>query len=100
MDRADVCMLIAETYTKDALNQHIPAETERQVFCNVFNVTRAEFVAAGQAGLNPDLKLTMFFGDYNGEKIVKFHGERYGVYRTFTPDEETVELYLAKKVGV
>lgn len=100
MDRADTCFLIAETYKMDMLAQKIPVEEKKQVFCNVFSITRTEFYHAGQSGLSPELKLTVFYGDYNGETIVEFRGKRYSVYRTYTPDEETVELYLVRKVGV
>lgn len=100
MNRDSVCLLISETYETDELNQKKPVETARQVFCRVDSVTRAEFYNAGQAGLNPSAKLIVFFGDYEGEKIVDLGGKRYGVYRTYTPDEETVELYLERKVGI
>ena len=39
MDRANVMQLIAVTYTDDDINQKIPAETARNVFCNVASVS-------------------------------------------------------------
>ena len=38
-------------------------------------------------------------GDYNGESIAEYAGQRYGIYRTYERDDELVELYLEKKAG-
>lgn len=100
MDRSNVLTLVDVTYTTDALNQQIPQETTRDVFCNVSSVSAQEFFDAGQAGLNPEWRVTMFAPDYNGETIVELNGVRYGVYRTYLGKNETIELYLERKAGV
>ena len=100
MDRSNVLTLVDVTYTTDALNQQVPQETTRDVFCNVSSVSAQEFFAAGQAGLNPEWRVTMFSPDYNGEAIAELNGTRYGVYRTYLGKNETIELYLERKAGV
>lgn len=67
MDRSSVMTLIASTYQTDEIGQSVPVETRRQVFCNLRSVGRAEWAAAGQRGLNPELVATMFAPDYLGE---------------------------------
>lgn len=97
--RTDVCTLISETYEQNELGEFIPTETRREVICQVSSITRTEFFDAGRSGLSPEKALTVFWLDYNGESTVEFHGQRYGIYRTYTPDEESIELYLEKKAG-
>lgn len=100
MDRADVMQLIAVTYTDDDINQKIPAETARSVFCNVASVSASEWFEAGRAGMQAALKVTMFDPDYQGEQIAVVGGVRYSVYRTYHAKNETLELYLERKAGV
>ena len=100
MDRSNVLALVGVTYTTDALNQQIPQETTRDVFCNISSVSSQEFFDAGQAGLNPEWRVTVFAPDYNGETIAELNGVRYGVYRTYLGKNETIELNLERKAGV
>ena len=92
MDRSNVLALVGVTYTTDALNQQIPQETTRDVFCNISSVSAQEFFDAGQAGLNPEWRVTVFAPDYNGETIAELNGVRSGVYRTYLGKNETIEL--------
>ena len=99
MDRSNVVTLIKETYASDVIGQMIATEVSRDVFCNVQSVSQSEWFQAGQNGLKPEYKVTMFSPDYEGEKIVELNGTRYGVYRTYLRQDENLELYLEKKVG-
>ena len=100
MDRSDVIKLIKQTYTMDSIGQQIPTETERTVFCNARSITRNEWVAGGQMGLNPQLQISMFAPDYEDEKIVEYKGVRFSVYRTYKASNEILELYLENQVGI
>lgn len=100
MDRSDVVTLVGYTYTKDEYGVQRSTQTEREVFCSVESVTRAEFFEGGRNGLNPEYKLTMFFADYNGEDTVIYNGTAYGVYRTFRAKTDELELYVERKGGV
>ena len=63
------------------------------------SVTRDEFFNGGRNGLNPELVLTVFFGDYSGEKIAEVNGIRYTIYRTYQLRNDTIELYTERRVG-
>lgn len=99
MDRSEIINLITEERYQDALLVWHSRETARQVFCSVQSVTASEFFEAGRNGLNPEYRFTVFFGDYNGEKIVEYKGKRYGVYRTYQAKTDTLEIYVERKGG-
>ena len=99
MDRSDVITLIAETQTQDANGVWRSSTVERDVFCQVNSITRAEFYDAGRNGLNPEYSFVMFFGDYNGERTVRYKGDTYGVYRTYHGRTDAIELYVQRKGG-
>ena len=102
MSEPIVLTLVAETWTKDSIGQHVATYTDRDVFGERESVTRAEWSAAGEQGLNPEFKVNVFFGDYQGEKIARMDvngsEKTFGIYRTFR-DSDTVELYLECKTG-
>lgn len=100
MDRSDVIQLVAVRYSEDAIGQRIPAETAREVFCNIASVSASEWFEAGRAGMQAALKVTMFAPDYRGEQIAVVDGVRYGIYRTYRAKNETLELYLEAKAGI
>lgn len=100
MDRSSVIKLISETYAQDAIGQYIPTEIEKQVFCDVRSVSRAEWFDAGRNGLHPEYVFTMFAPDYSDEKIIEYNGKRYGVYRTYAGRNEQLELYVESKGGL
>lgn len=99
MDRSNIITLIAETKTQDDFGVWVSTETEREVFCGVSSVTRAEFFDGGRNGLNPEYVFTMFFGDYDGETVLEYNGKRYGIYRTYHAKTDVIELYAERKGG-
>ena len=99
MDRSKVLTLISQSYTQDNIGQQVPTEMRKDVFCNVASVSASEFFDAGQAGFKPEFRATMFVYDYSGESIAELEGARYSVYRTYLGRNETIELYLERKVG-
>ena len=99
MDRSDVINLIGTTKAQDNTGVWRTTPTERTVMCQVNSVTRAEFFDGGRNGLNPELVFTMFYGDYNGESIVEYHGNTYSVYPTYMRRTDTIELYVERKGG-
>lgn len=101
----DLIYLIAETFSRDKLGQMIPEETSRAVWASIQSVKRAEWIDAGQKGLQPQLVAVTPIVNYSGEEIVQIGdgdaAKRYGVYRTFFRSEsDMIELYLERKVGV
>lgn len=92
--------LISVSYRVDGLMQRIPVETKRKVIGLVGSISASEFFEAGRSGLKPQCRVSLFAPDYNGEVAVELDGTRYGVYRTYTPKDDTIELYLERKAGV
>ena len=100
MDRSDVIKLIPVSYTQDAAGVQRPTEgVPREVMCQVDSVTRSEFFEGGRNGLNPEYTFRMFFGDYQGERIVEYNGKRYSIYRTYHGRGDIIELYAERKGG-
>ncbi|BBN99161.1 phage head closure protein [Sporolactobacillus terrae] len=97
----DVCDLITVDTELDNLNQPvIKEEHPRQLFCARLNVSRAEFAAAGQLGLKPDLVLAVDSDEYDGENQIDYAGKRYAVYRDYLRTDGYTELYCEVKAGV
>ena len=94
----DVLTLVAQTVALDDYGNEVATETEREVFCEVDSITQSEFYQAANTELNPEHKFTIFFGDYEGESIVKYNGVRYSIYRTYRADDN-LELYAERKIG-
>ena len=94
-----IYLLSTTASEKNKYGVYEKTKTPREVFCKVDNVTRAEFFGGGRNGLNPQYKFTMFSGDYEGEDTVIYNDLPYGVYRTFNPAMDTVELYCERKGG-
>lgn len=94
----DELVLISQNVTTDTYGREVITETERTVLVEVNSISRSEFFAAENAELNPEYTFTVFFGDYNGESVVKYQGNRYAIYRTYR-DGDYMELYAERKVG-
>ena len=118
-----VITLITKTRTVDAYGRQKATETTRDVFAQIDSVSRAEFFAAGQNGLNPEYRFTVFSGEWNGEREAEYNGIRYSIYRTYQPsayvrhdntkthegsisrntnngNNDRIELYASRKAGI
>ena len=95
---ADVLILIAQAISVDEYGNEVATETERQVYCEVHSITQTEFHAAADTELNPQFRFDVFFGDYQGESICLYNGERYAIYRTYRAGDN-LELYVERKIG-
>lgn len=99
MDRSDIVNLYTDSIQYDDYGVARKTRTPRTVFCKVDSVTRSEFFEAGRQGLNPEYRITMFFGDYNGETVVGYNGKMYSVYRTYQAKTDIIELYVERQGG-
>lgn len=99
MDRSEVITLLAATKTQNAYGVWVESLTNRDVFCQVDSVSRAEFFDGGRNGLNPEFRMTLFAGDYQGERLLIYKNSTYSVYRTYQGRNDTVELYVERKGG-
>lgn len=99
MDRSSVINLIKTEYVRDRNGVQRPQETIRQVFAQVRSVTSSEFFEGGRNGLNPEYRFTVFFADYEGERICEYQGNRYAIYRTYQERNDQLELYVERQGG-
>lgn len=95
----DEIVLIAEKITRDSLGMNEKTYERTTTLCEVNSITRQEFFEAGRNGLNPQYEMTVFAGNYNGERIIEYKGEQYGVYRTYRTGDY-MELYVERKGGL
>ena len=94
----DVLTLVAQTVVTDVYGNEELTEKDRQIYCEVDSISQSEFYAAADTELNPEYRFTIFFGDYEGEKILKYHNVRYAIYRTYRAGDN-LELYAERKIG-
>lgn len=99
MDRSSEIYLVVETWTRDEYGINQKTETLRKVYANVSSVTMSEWFEGGRAGLNPELRMTMFEPDYDEERILVYQNVRYTVYRTYRTKNDMIELYVERREG-
>lgn len=100
MEKTSEITLVSVVHESDSLKQLVERETGTQtVFCSVKNITRSEWAATAHRDLKPALCVTVWADEYAGEMVAIFEGKRYGVYRTYQPNSEEIELYLERKAG-
>lgn len=97
---SDVIELLTEVFETDEVGNEISLITPKQVYADVTSVSRAEFFSAGEAGLKPAFVFKIFFGDYDGQRLVSYKGQQYQIYRTYIDmTNELAELYTEERVG-
>lgn len=99
MDRSTPITLLTTTKEQDDYGVWVETITSKDVFAQVDSVTRAEFFEGGRNGLNPEYRMTMFSGDYDGQKMLIYNGNTYSIYRTYLNRTDTIELYVERKGG-
>lgn len=99
MDRSTPITLLTTAKEQDDYGVWVETITSKDVFAQVDSVTRAEFFEGGRNGLNPEYRMTMFSGDYDGQKMLIYNGNTYSIYRTYMAKNDTIELYVERKGG-
>lgn len=94
-----VIKLIKKTYTQNEDKALVETETATDVFCSVRSVGRNDFYSASQLGMDLQYVFLTNPVNYNGESIVEYEGERYGVSRTYQPSADVLEIYAGTEVG-
>ena len=99
MDRSEILILVREEHEQDDYGVYRTTTKEREVFCQVNSVSKSEFFEGGRNGLNPEYEFTMFLYDYHDERICKYKGKTYSIYRTYLGRNDTIELYAQREGG-
>lgn len=82
----------------DPIGQPITSYTRYDCLADEGPITQTEFFSAGQNGITPDGKYTVWASEYHGERLIEVGNERYTIYRTY-PVNGKVELYAGWRVG-
>lgn len=92
MVRADVISLVAETRSAHGVHEAI-TESTREIPAEIRSVTRSEYYNALNAGVHPELVFKLALdADYQNERILRFHGQRYDVIRTYLTNDGGIEI--------
>lgn len=91
--------LVSCTYTRNDYGVSEKVESVVPVYGYCDSVSASEFFEAGRNGLNPQFRIVMTELDYHGQAELIRNGERFAIYRTYRPNNGTVELYCERKGG-
>lgn len=97
--RNDLICLVKEVEKQDEYGVYHSTQQKREVYASIQSVTQTEFFEAGRIGLNPQYKVVVFFGDYDGEETAEINGKTYSIYRQYSDGGDDLELYLERKVS-
>jgi SPP1 family predicted phage head-tail adaptor len=86
--------------TKDDIGNEIVTDpVKTAVLCDLRSVGRNEFYSAAAAGMAPEMVFIMHPYEYSGEQQVIFEDVRYQVIRTYSGNDEEIELTCGKVKG-
>jgi len=100
----DIANLVVVTGGKDADGFSTEVETSFEVYANKKSVARSEFFASLQAGINATAIFETRLCDFEEAIVigsdsvkhkatrVEYDGDKYNIIRTYTKDNETLEL--------
>ena len=96
MLKADVIDLITETRSGHGVHEAV-TETARTVYCTVQSVTRSEYYTALNAGIMPEFVFRLSLAeDYQGERAVRYRGQRFRVIRTYVTEDDGIEITVER----
>lgn len=88
----DTIDLTAITTSTDDVGDPIEVEVKTTVFCNKKSIRQSEFYQALAIGLKPELMFEVRVMDYAEQEWLYFNSKKYQIIRTFTKNDETIEL--------
>ena len=96
MNRPDVIYLITENARTHGVHDTVTDE-ERKVFCTVGSITRSEYYMAQNAGYRPEIMFLLALEeDYQRERSLKYHGQKYRIVRTYPTEDGGIEIYAER----
>lgn len=75
----ETCTLIDTAYEVDEEGVPQPTETETEVFCNPQHVGANTWSSMYEIGISVDAKVQVRTIDYDGQRDVRYRGERHSV---------------------
>ena len=90
----DIGYLMTEVETLDKFNKPQKSYTEEMVFCNKKSVKGVEFYQAQAQGIKPELVIEVKKEPTEEQTHFKFNNKTYRIVRTYSKNEEVIELVL------
>jgi len=91
--------LVTTFYIHDQYGVPQKNEKVKEVYGYYDSISATELFEGGRNGLNPQLRFVMTELDYDGQTELIREPDRFSVYRTYKPNNGTVELYCERKGG-
>lgn len=96
----EVVKLIKVEHTVNSYGDREEVRTEKEVFCHVKSITRAEFYQANAEGMKPSIVFVLAdYMDYEEEELLEYKGKLYKLIRTYRK-EGSYEIELTCKKGI
>ncbi len=99
MTRINKITLISEQESTDDIGQITTTESTTELIGEVRSVSRTEFMQGKQDGLSPSFVFRVSEFGYHGQKLLEYDGVRYSIYRTYSADDNYIELYAEAEIG-
>ena len=94
--RADAIELVTENRRAHGVHEAV-TRTARTVMCTVESVSRTEFYNALNSGVTPEYVFRLTLAeDYQGERLVEYHGQTYRVVRTYMTADDGIEITVER----
>ncbi len=94
-----VIKLVGRTNSSNDAGDTIKTPAKRTVFAEEKSVTRKEFYEAAATGFRPEVVLTIWQREYNGEEKIEYNGIGYKIIRSYKPNSEDIELTCSALVN-
>ncbi len=86
------------TESTDSYGDITQTVTSKEILADISSVGRNEFYSAQTAGFNPQIIFNIRKILYGNENEIEYNGEVYTVIRTYSKDNEILELICKKGV--
>lgn len=102
MEYKEIIYLEEFSNGEDAIGNRTSSLTSsNKCYAKVQSVRTNEYYSAVEAGLTPSVEFVIKKLNYNGESIVKWNNEMYGVIRVVEPKNKyDIVLVCSKKIGI
>lgn len=88
----DIIYLNTETITINSIGDSVKTLVEKMVYADKLAINQSEFYQAMATELRPEVKFKIRFADFSDEGSFKYNSKQYNIIRTYSKDDEWIEL--------
>jgi len=93
----DTLDLVTTTQTQNSFGEYVDGTpTKRTVFANKKSIRQSEFYQAHAQGIRPEVMFEVRVIDYADETRLEYDSKVYYIVRTYSKNDETVELICSR----